>query len=330
VIEFRNVTKRYAGTSRPAVDNFSLEVYDGEIAIFVGPSGCGKTTCMKMVNRLIEPTSGEILIDGKDNRSLDETELRRGIGYAIQQIGLFPHRTIGENIATVPRLLKWEKKRTRDRIDELLALVGLDPDTYRDRYPAELSGGQQQRVGVARALAADPPVMLMDEPFGAVDPIARHRLQQQFLDIQAKVRKTIIFVTHDIDEAILMGDRIAVLQDGGILAQYDKPEQLLTEPSSEFVADFVGADRAIKRLSLTCVGDMELEPLPSDGRQLPSVPAGDDLRDALSVMLSAGTDRAVVVSGEGQPLGAVSEQAIRSLFRAPEVEGRVARQVAQA
>ncbi len=320
MIGFRNVTKQYAGAARPAVDNFSLEVYDGEITIFVGPSGCGKTTCMKMVNRLIEPSSGEILINGKDNKSLNETELRRGIGYAIQQIGLFPHRTIAENISTVPRLLKWDKKRMRDRADELLELVGLDPDTYRDRYPSELSGGQQQRVGVARALAADPPVMLMDEPFGAVDPIARHRLQQQFLDIQAKVRKTIIFVTHDIDEAILMGDRIAVLKEGGILAQYDKPEKLLTEPNSEFVANFVGADRAIKRLALTCVGDVQLEPVQGDGQQLPHVPEDENLRDVLAAMLAGGTDRVIVLSCEGEVRGTVSEQTLRSLFRAPAAE----------
>ncbi len=325
MIEFRNVTKHYQGAARPAVDNFSLEVYDGEIAVFVGPSGCGKTTCMKMTNRLIEPTGGEILLDGKNNRSLDQTELRRGIGYAIQQIGLFPHRSIASNIATVPRLLGWEKQRIANRVDELLALVGLDPDTYRNRYPSELSGGQQQRVGVARALAADPPVMLMDEPFGAVDPIARHRLQQQFLEIQARVRKTIIFVTHDIDEAILMGDRIAVLQEGGILAQYDRPEKLLTEPSSEFVADFVGADRAIKRLSLTHCGELELEPAQGDGDSLPRVAEHETARDALSIMLAAGTEHALVVTAEGQRRGTVSEGTIRALFRTGAAEEQRAR-----
>jgi len=325
MIEFRNVSKHYQGAAKPAVDNFSLEIYDGEIAVFVGPSGCGKTTCMKMTNRLIEPTGGEILLDGTSNRTLNQTELRRGIGYAIQQIGLFPHRSIASNIATVPRLLGWDKKRIADRVDELLDLVGLDPDTYRDRYPSELSGGQQQRVGVARALAADPPVMLMDEPFGAVDPIARQRLQQQFLEIQARVRKTIIFVTHDIDEAILMGDRIAVLQEGGILAQYDRPEKLLTEPSSEFVADFVGADRAIKRLSLTLCADCDLEPVSGDGQNLPAVAEHETARDALSIMLAAGTERAVVVSAEGERRGTVSEGTIRALFRTEVAEEQGAR-----
>jgi osmoprotectant transport system ATP-binding protein len=316
LIEFRNVTKQYPGAPRPAVDNFSLTVPEGEIAVFVGPSGCGKTTSMKMANRLIEPTSGEILINGTKNTSLNEVELRRGIGYVIQQIGLFPHRTIGENIGTVPRLVGWDARRIRARADELLELVGLDPDTYRDRYPSELSGGQQQRVGVARALAADPPVMLMDEPFGAVDPIARERLQQQFLDIQSRVRKTIIFVTHDIDEAIKMGDKVAVLQEGGILAQYDAPEALLTRPNSDFVSAFVGSDRAIKRLSLARVDQLPLER--SDGRasSLPVMPPETSAKDALSLMLTAGADRGLVSNGTGE-VGILTLNAIRSLFRRP-------------
>ncbi len=322
MIEFRNVTKAYPGTARPAVDNLSLEVYDGEIAVFVGPSGCGKTTSMKMVNRLITPSSGQILLDGKDNTSLNEEQLRRGIGYVIQQIGLFPHRTIGENIATVPRLLGWPKDRIRSRIEELLALVGLDPAVYRDRYPAELSGGQQQRVGVARALAADPPVMLMDEPFGAVDPIAREHLQNEFLNIQQRVRKTIIFVTHDIDEAIKMGDRIAVLQEGGVLAQYDRPETLLTEPASAFVASFVGSDRAIKRLALSRVSELPLEAAPPDGDRLPRVSEETSVRDVLSVLLVEGADRALVVSRNGGAPRAVSLGAIRSVFQTSTPSGQ--------
>ncbi|HSK98914.1 MAG TPA: ATP-binding cassette domain-containing protein, partial [Rubrobacteraceae bacterium] len=228
MIEFREVSKTYPGTNVSVVNDLSFEVPEGEVCVLVGPSGCGKTTTMRMVNRLIEPTSGEILIDGEPNTSMSGTRLRRKIGYAIQQIGLFPHRTIAENIATVPGLLGWDKRRTRERVDKLLDLVGLDPNDYRDRYPAELSGGQQQRVGVARAMAADPPIMLMDEPFGAVDPITRERLQDEFLRIQQEIKKTIVFVTHDIDEAIKMGDKIAILKQGGVLAQYDTPENILS------------------------------------------------------------------------------------------------------
>ncbi|MDQ5812738.1 MAG: betaine/proline/choline family ABC transporter ATP-binding protein, partial [Actinomycetota bacterium] len=256
MIEFREVSKTYPGSSRPVVNDLSFEIPEGEVCVLVGPSGCGKTTSMRMVNRLIEPTEGEILIDGELNTSMSGTQLRRKIGYAIQQIGLFPHRTIADNIATVPSLLGWDKGRIKTRVDELLELVGLDPGVYRDRYPAELSGGQQQRVGVARAMAADPPIMLMDEPFGAVDPITRERLQDEFLRIQQEIRKTIVFVTHDIDEAIKMGDKIAILKQGGILAQYDTPENILSRPNSEFVASFVGNDRILKRLSLTRVGEM--------------------------------------------------------------------------
>jgi osmoprotectant transport system ATP-binding protein len=230
MIEFRGVSKIYPGSERPVVNDLSFEVLDGEICVLVGPSGCGKTTSMRMINRLIEPSSGKILINGEPNTAMSGTRLRRHIGYAIQQIGLFPHRTIAANIATVPQLLEWEKNRIAARVDELLELVGLDPEQYRNRYPAELSGGQQQRVGVARAMAADPPIMLMDEPFGAVDPITRHRLQDEFLRIQGEIQKTIVFVTHDIDEAIKMGDRIAILQQGGILAQYDTPENNTRRP----------------------------------------------------------------------------------------------------
>ena len=266
VVEFDHVTKRYdAPTGRKkaestpgAVNDLSMKVPAGQICCLVGPSGCGKTTSLKMVNRLIEPTSGRILIDGVDAGTRELTELRRSIGYVIQQIGLFPHQTIGDNVATVPRLLGWSKSRQRERSEELLGLVGLDPAKYRDRFPTQLSGGERQRVGVARALAADPPIMLMDEPFGAVDPIVRDRLQNEFLRLQEQIAKTILFVTHDIDEAIKMGDLVAVFQTGGILAQFGPPLEILAAPSTEFVARFVGQDRGLKRLSLLRVSDVPL------------------------------------------------------------------------
>ena len=321
MIEFRGVTKTYPGSSRPVVNDLSFEVLDGEICVLVGPSGCGKTTSMRMVNRLIEPTSGEILIGGEPNTARSGTMLRRKIGYAIQQIGLFPHRTIADNVATVPKLLDWEKDRIRRRVDDLLDLVGLDPDDYRGRYPAELSGGQQQRVGVARALAADPPIMLMDEPFGAVDPITRTRLQDEFLRIQGEIKKTIVFVTHDIDEAIKMGDKIAILQQGGVLAQYDTPESILTHPASDFVSSFVGADRVLKRLSLLRVRDMQLEPLngtATDG--LPLISDRLTVRDALSELIGAGTTRGVV-EGDGEERRLLTLDAIEALSGAGNARG---------
>jgi osmoprotectant transport system ATP-binding protein len=322
MIEFKDVCKIYPGSSRPVVNGLSFEVLDGEICVLVGPSGCGKTTSMRMVNRLIEPSSGEILIDGKPNTAMSGTKLRRHIGYAIQQIGLFPHRTIADNIATVPQLLEWDKARIAARVDELLDLVGLDPDQYRDRYPAELSGGQQQRVGVARAMAADPPIMLMDEPFGAVDPITRNRLQDEFLRIQGEIQKTIVFVTHDIDEAIKMGDKIAILKQGGILAQYDTPENILAAPNSEFVSSFVGADRVLKRLSLLRVSDMELDPPNGAGDRLPRLSERMNLKDALSELIGAGAERAVVVSEkEDRVRGTLSIQAIRRLSHQAEQGG---------
>ncbi|HVV91353.1 MAG TPA: ABC transporter ATP-binding protein, partial [Solirubrobacterales bacterium] len=256
-VSYRGATKRYGGASAPAVDRLDLEVEAGEICVLVGPSGCGKTTSMRMVNRMIELTEGDILIGGESIKKRDAAKLRREIGYVIQQIGLFPHRTIAQNIATVPQLLGWDKERVRTRTSELLELVGLDPE-FADRYPVQLSGGQQQRVGVARALAVDPPVMLMDEPFGAIDPINRERLQNEFLRLQAEIRKTILFVTHDIDEAIKMGDRIAIMKEHGRVEQYATPAEILMAPANEFVEDFVGADRALKRLSLMRVGDINL------------------------------------------------------------------------
>ena len=252
------VTKRYDAQSQPAVDDITMEIPAGEIVMLVGPSGCGKTTTMKMINRLIEPTSGRILIGDDDVTKRDPDQLRRHIGYVIQGAGLFPHLTVGDNIAIVPRLLKWDKKRTASRIDELLDLVSLDPGQYRDRYPRELSGGQQQRIGVARALAADPPVLLMDEPFGAVDPITRQRLQDELLRLQEELRKTIVFVTHDFDEAVKLGDRIAILQTGSKIVQYDSPERILAEPADDFVRGFVGAGAALKQLTLTRVRDVDL------------------------------------------------------------------------
>jgi osmoprotectant transport system ATP-binding protein len=265
VVQFDHVTKQYdvapgrkAGPTPGAVNDLSMTVPAGKICCLVGPSGCGKTTSLKMVNRLIEPTSGKILIDGVDASTRELTDLRRSIGYVIQQIGLFPHQTIGENVATVPRLLGWTAARQKARAEELLGLVGLDPAKYRNRYPSQLSGGERQRVGVARALAADPPIMLMDEPFGAVDPIVRDRLQNEFLRLQEQLAKTILFVTHDIDEAIKMGDLVAVFQTGGILAQFGSPLEILAAPASEFVARFVGQDRGLKRLSLLRVADVSL------------------------------------------------------------------------
>ncbi|MPZ61045.1 MAG: betaine/proline/choline family ABC transporter ATP-binding protein [Propionibacteriales bacterium] len=255
MIRLESLTKRY-GDLR-AVDDLTLEVPAGELVVLIGPSGCGKTTTLEMVNRLVEPTSGHIFLEGKDVTRVNVSTLRRRIGYVIQQSGLFPHMTIADNVATVPRLLRWEKQRTVERVNELLALVGLDSATHATRYPRELSGGQQQRVGVARALAADPPVMLMDEPFGATDPITREHLQDEFIRIQSELRKTIVFVTHDIDEAIKMGDRIAILGEGSYIAQYDTPEHILSAPANEFVEGFLGEGLLLKRLQLARVRDIE-------------------------------------------------------------------------
>ncbi|MEU4678612.1 betaine/proline/choline family ABC transporter ATP-binding protein [Micromonospora sp. NPDC023737] len=257
-IRLESLTKRYPGQAEPAVDNITMDIPAGEIVVLVGPSGCGKTTSLKMINRIIEPTSGRIFIDGEDVTHVNADQLRRRIGYVIQQIGLFPHMTIAENIGMVPRLLGWNRTRISERVDELLDLVGMEPSAYRARYPKELSGGQRQRVGVARAMSADPPLLLMDEPFGAIDPITRERLQNEFLRLQSNIRKTIVFVTHDIDEAIKLGDRIAILTKGSKIAQYDTPEAILTAPANDFVADFIGSGASLKRLSLSRVRDVEL------------------------------------------------------------------------
>ena len=305
---FDRVTKRYPGRSEPAVNSLSLVVPAGEICVLVGPSGGGKTTAMRMVNRLIDITDGDITIDGSSVRDMELTRLRRGIGYVIQQVGLFPHMDVAGNIGTVPRLLDWDRARISRRVDELLELVGLDPQQDRGRYPAELSGGQRQRVGLARALAADPPLMLMDEPFGAIDPITRDRLQNEFLRLHRELRKTVIFVTHDVDEAIKMGDRIAILRQGGVLAQYATPDEILASPADEFVASFVGADRGLKRLSLTRLGDVELEPPPPNGASdgAPTATAATSLRDALSLMLTNGGRPLVVLGADGRPAGTVT------------------------
>jgi osmoprotectant transport system ATP-binding protein len=304
-IVFERATKRYAGREQAAVENLSLTIPAGDICVLVGPSGAGKTTAMKLVNRLIELDEGDITIDGTSIRDQDAVELRRGIGYVIQQVGLFPHMTIAENIATVPRLLGWPKKRTKERIAELLDLVGLEQE-YADRYPSQLSGGQRQRVGLARALAVDPPLMLMDEPFGALDPITRDRLQLEFLRLHEDVRKTVIFVTHDIDEAIKLGDRIAIMREGGHLAQYDTPDRLLAHPADDFVARFVGADRGLKRLALRRLEEIELEPLDGAVPSGPRAPGSTTLRDALSLMMSEGADPLVVVDADGKPIGLLS------------------------
>jgi osmoprotectant transport system ATP-binding protein len=313
-LEFRAATKRYEGSDRAAVDHLTLEVPAGEICVLVGPSGCGKTTAMRLVNRMIELTDGDVLVGGRSIRERDEVELRRDIGYVIQNVGLFPHRSVGENIATVPRLLGWDKRRTQARVTELLELIGLDPELA-DRYPAQLSGGQRQRVGVARALAVDPPLMLMDEPFGAIDPINRERLQNEFLRLQAQLRKTVVFVTHDIDEAIKLGDRIAVMREGGHLAQYAPPAELLMAPADPFVQDFVGADRALKRLALQRVGDVVLEPAVNGVPEQPALRREDSLRDALSDMLAHEVQHARVLDGDGGTAGVLSIDAIAHALR---------------
>jgi osmoprotectant transport system ATP-binding protein len=303
---FDEATKLYPGQERPAVDHLTLTVPAGEICVLVGPSGGGKTTALKLVNRLIPLTSGDIRIDGTSINDLDVTELRRGIGYVIQQVGLFPHMTVETNIGTIPRLLGWPKDRIRTRSRELLDLVGLEP-SYATRYPAQLSGGQRQRVGLARALAADPPLMLMDEPFGAIDPIVRARLQDEFLRLQEEVRKTVVFVTHDVDEAIKVGDRIAILREGGRLAQYDTPRTILEQPADQFVADFVGPDRALKALSLRTLAELELRPVADGG---PRVPVATNLRTALAALVAAREDTLVVVDDGGAPLGSVTKEDI--------------------
>jgi osmoprotectant transport system ATP-binding protein len=298
---FDEATKRY-GDQPPAVDRLSLTVPAGEICVLVGPSGGGKTTALKLVNRLIPLTAGDIRIDGRSVNDQDVTQLRRGIGYVIQNVGLFPHQTVETNIGTVPRLYGRDRKWIRERARELLELVGLDP-SYAKRYPSSLSGGQRQRVGLARALAADPPLLLMDEPFSAIDPIVRARLQDEFLRLQREVRKTVVFVTHDVDEAIKIGDRMAILREGGKLAQYDSPAAILQQPADEFVAQFVGADRALKALALRTLAELPLKP-PHDGA--PRLPSGTTLRDALALLIAERRETLNVIDDGGEAIGGVA------------------------
>jgi len=298
MIRLLDVTKRYPGSDVDAVKPLTMDIANGEFVVLVGPSGCGKTTTMRMINRLIEPSGGQIWIDGREVTHIDPNELRRHIGYVIQQVGLIPHMTIAQNISIVPSMLGWDKKKTAARVDELLDLVGLDPDSFRRRYPKQLSGGQQQRVGVARALAADPPVMLMDEPFGAIDPIARDRLQDEFLALQKRIRKTIVFVTHDIDEALRLGDRIAILDADSRLAQFDTPLEILSNPADDFVRSFIGDRAAIRRLSLLAVGDLtpRHEPADDDGPVVQAAP-DEAVSDVLDRMITEGVTAVQVTGG---------------------------------
>ena len=338
VIEFDRVTKVYPGASAPSVDCLTMRIEAGQICALVGPSGSGKTTAMRMVNRLIEPTSGSVRIDGVDTRSVDVETLRRGIGYVIQQVGLFPHRSVLDNVGTVPRLLGWDESRILARSRDLLDLVGLDPSRFGARFPSQLSGGQRQRVGVARALAADPPVMLMDEPFGAIDPLVREQIQDEFLRMQRDVRKTIIIVTHDLDEAMRMGDVVAVLQEGGVLAQLATPEQLLARPANEFVARFVGGDSALRRLALATVEQLPLIPLDvahaqgfgiyvdaagipvqwSTGAPIRARIALDaTLRTAAGELLATGESFAPVVDAYGRPVGILTTALLHGWLERP-------------
>jgi len=301
MIEITRLTKRYGEFT--AVDGIDLSVDDGQFTVLLGPSGSGKTTMLRMVNRMVEPTSGTVLIDGRDTASLKPEELRRSMGYVIQSTGLFPNMTISRNVGTVPRLLGWDKKRIAARVDELLDLVGLDPDTYGPKRPAQLSGGEAQRVGVARALAADPPLLLMDEPFGAVDPLTRERLQQEMKNLQAKLKKTILFVTHDIDEAVLLADRIALLR-GGRLQQYAAPELMWREPANEFVRSFFGENLGLRIMARHCLSAVDLDPLPPDSvlDELPRIDARVTLKEALAELVGARAERVLVVEGD-RPLG---------------------------
>jgi len=328
MIEFENVTKQYPdGTV--AIEDISFTVEEGTTTVLVGPSGCGKTTTMKLVNRLEDPTEGTVYVNGTDNQELDKINLRRGVGYVIQEIGLFDHLTVGENIATVPDLKGWDQERIDDRVDELLELMGLPAEEYRDSYPGELSGGQRQRIGVARALAADPDVLLMDEPFGALDPITRERLQNEFLDIQSRINTTILFVTHSIDEALKMGDKIAIYNVGEVV-QYDTPQNILADPATEFVEDFIGDNQTFKQLDITPVKEV-MEPVTGDsendaaatadgGDDRTSVAANATLTTALSELLRSDVTELVVVD-DGTVVGSITEQHIRRYFRPDKVGG---------
>jgi osmoprotectant transport system ATP-binding protein len=309
-ILLESVSKRYPGQEKAAVDNLTLQIPAGRTVMLVGPSGCGKTTTLKMINRLIEPTDGRIVIDEEDVTDMNGDELRRRIGYVIQAGGLFPHMTVAANIGLVPKMLKWDKDRIASRVDDLLELVSLDPGVYRDRYPKELSGGQQQRIGVARALAADPPVLLMDEPFGAVDPITRQRLQDELINIQHELHKTVVCVTHDFDEAVKLGDWIAVFDEGARIVQYDTPERILAEPADDFVADFIGSGAGLKQLTLTRVH--EVEPTPAITARV-----GDDVRAVLQRADQEGVKHVVVLDDRGRPLAWPARDRLERLGKVP-------------
>jgi osmoprotectant transport system ATP-binding protein len=315
VISYEHVSKTYADAERPAVDDFTLDVPGGCVCVLIGPSGCGKSTTLRMANRLIDPDAGSVKVDGADVRELGPEQLRRRTGYAIQGVGLFPHWTVHDNIAVVPRLLKWETREIDARVAELLDLVGLEPAAYDAKYPDELSGGEAQRVGVARALAADPPVLLMDEPFGAVDPLTRDKLQTEFLSIQERLHKTVLFVTHDMDEAVKLGDRITVMRQGR-LVQSDTPERVLAYPADEFVAGFVGDERALKRLSLAPIAEA-LGPASEATESDISVPLSGHLREALGKILELGVPAVLVADENGRIVGSVSVETIVARFRKP-------------
>jgi osmoprotectant transport system ATP-binding protein len=311
-ITFERVTKRFPSAATPAVDEVSLDVKQGDLVVLLGPSGCGKTTLLKMVNRLYEHDSGRILVEGQEIRSFKVTDLRRRIGYVIQSVGLFPHMTVARNIATVPEMLGWDKTRTNSRIDELLDLVGMPPEKYRSRYPAQLSGGEQQRVGIARAMSADPAIMLMDEPFAAIDSITRRRLQDELISIQQKVRKTILFVTHDVEEAIRLADRIAVMRAGKVL-QYDTPLHILSAPAGDFVAELTGASDVLRRLSLLTVGSA-MRPANGTGPMEGStVHTRESVREALGLLLGSGSEALAVVDDQGLRVGSIDMPTIRRL-----------------
>jgi len=322
VIRLENVSKRFASGSN-AVLNLTLEIPDGQTCVLIGPSGCGKTTTLRMINRLIDPDSGRILVDGADTQGVDPAALRLKMGYVIQQTGLFPHMTVGENVGTVPRLWKWHAERIRKRVDELLELVGLDPVEYRDRYPHQLSGGQRQRVGFARALAADPPILLMDEPFGAVDRITRERLQHEFVSIQRSMRKTVVFVTHDIDEAVTVGDRICLMKMQAQIAQYDTPERIVIHPASEYVSEFLGRERLARRMSVVRIDAKTLErPDGGPARDEPRVPLSSSLTDALAAALTSPTERAAVFDGD-RYLGDFTATSLLESLRRASAEGGI-------
>jgi osmoprotectant transport system ATP-binding protein len=321
VIRLENVSKQFAGGSN-AVRNLTLDIADGETCVLIGPSGCGKTTTLRMINRLLDPDGGRVLVDGVDTKEVDPATLRLKMGYVIQQTGLFPHMTVADNVGTVPRLWKWKRDRVRRRTDELLELVGLPPSEYRDRYPHQLSGGQRQRVGFARALAADPPILLMDEPFGAVDRITRERLQQEFIGIQRSMRKTVVFVTHDIDEAVMVGDRICLLEMQAQVAQFDTPDRILTRPASEYVAEFLGRERLVRRMSVVRIdrSTLESDGGPRDGE--PGIAVDSTLTDAFAAALASPTERAAVYEGDRYVGAFTAESLLESLRHDGAREGR--------